>query len=59
VLGIGSAPVGHLEMGSLVAVLGAPSALIVNGFVVVAAALILLTRVPLYRWSRGMNSTVH
>jgi MFS family permease len=51
VLGIGTGPVGHLEMGSLVSVLGAPSALMLNGLVVVAAALILLARVPLYRWS--------
>jgi MFS family permease len=50
VLGIGTAPVGHLEMGSMVAVLGAPSALIVNGVIVVAVALILLIRVPRYRY---------
>jgi MFS family permease len=53
VLGIGTGPFGHLEMGSLVTALGAPSALIVNGLVVVAAASILLTRVPLYRWPTG------
>jgi hypothetical protein len=36
-------------MGSVVASLGAPAALLVNGAVVVAAALILLARVPLFR----------
>jgi MFS family permease len=49
VLSVGSGPVGHLEMGSVVASLGAPAALLVNGAVVVAAALILLARVPLFR----------
>jgi predicted MFS family arabinose efflux permease len=51
VLGIGSAPVGHLEMGALVATLGAPSALMVNGLAVVVCALLLITSAPLYRWS--------
>jgi MFS family permease len=51
VLGIGSAPIGHLEMGTLVAALGAPSALMFNGVIVVAGALVLLARAPLYRWS--------
>jgi sugar phosphate permease len=49
VLSVGSGPIGHLEMGSVVASLGAPAALLVNGAVVVAAALILLARVPLFR----------
>jgi MFS family permease len=44
VLGIGSAPVGHLEMGTLVATLGAPPALMVNGLAVVVCALALATR---------------
>jgi MFS family permease len=51
VLGIGSAPVGHLEMGVLVAALGAPSALMINGLAVVVCALLLITSAPLYRWS--------
>lgn len=54
VLGIGSAPIGHLQMGALVALAGAPTALIVNGVVVVIAAAILLARVPRYRWSHAV-----
>jgi MFS family permease len=56
VLGIGSAPIGHLEMGTLVAALGAPPALLVNGLVVVVCALILVTSAPLYRWSMRTSS---
>ena len=56
VLGIGSAPVGHLEMGTLVAALGAPSALMVNGLAVVVCALVLVTSAPLYRWSIRSSS---
>jgi MFS family permease len=56
VLGIGSAPVGHLEMGTLVAVLGAPSALLINGLVVVVCAIVLLTTAPLFRWSMPTSS---
>jgi MFS family permease len=51
VLGVGSAPVGHLEMGLLVAALGAPGALLINGAVVVLAAALLLLRAPAYRWA--------
>ncbi|HEU5097702.1 MAG TPA: MFS transporter, partial [Roseiflexaceae bacterium] len=51
VLGLGSAPIGHLEMGMLIAALGAPSALLINGAVTVAAAATLLVRVPAYRWA--------
>lgn len=50
VLGIGSAPVGNLEMGSLVAVVGAPAALAVNGALVLAAAALLIVAAPLYRF---------
>ena len=50
VLGIGSAPVGHLEMGTLVAAFGAPVALVVNGCCVLAGAAVLLVRAPTYRW---------
>jgi MFS family permease len=52
VLSIGSAPVGHLEMGLLVATLGAPVALLINGALTVAAAALLLARAPDYRWAR-------
>jgi len=51
VLSIGSAPVGHLEMGLLVAALGVPGALLINGAVTVAAAATLLARAPDYRWT--------
>jgi MFS family permease len=50
--GLGSAPVGYIEMGSLTASLGAPSALAINGSLVLAAALTLLVRAPAYRWLR-------
>jgi MFS family permease len=49
VLGIGSAPVGHLEMGAIVSLLGAPTALLINGSVVVLAAATLLARAPVFR----------
>lgn len=52
VLGLGSAPLGHLEMGFVVASLGAPSALLLNGALVVAAAATLLAFAPRYRWTR-------
>jgi predicted MFS family arabinose efflux permease len=50
ILGLGSAPFGHLEMGLLAANLGAPEALLINGTITVVAA-ILLTRVSDYRWT--------
>ncbi len=50
VLGVGSAPVGNLEMGALIATLGAPAALLINGALTVAAAVTLMTRSPGYRW---------
>jgi MFS family permease len=53
VLSIGSGPVGHLEMGTLIATLGVPAALLINGGVTVAAAAMLLWRVPTYRWAWG------
>jgi predicted MFS family arabinose efflux permease len=49
VLGIGSAPLGHLEMGGLVTSFGAPLALSTNGCLVLAAAATLLARSPAYR----------
>jgi MFS family permease len=51
VLGVGSAPFGHTEMGLLVAAVGAPLALMVNGAIVVGSAAILLARAPRYRWA--------
>jgi len=50
VLGVGSAPVGNIEMGALIATLGAPGALLINGALAVASAATLLTRSPGYRW---------
>jgi MFS family permease len=52
VLSIGSAPVGHLEMGALIAALGVPLALLINGAITLAAAAMLLARAPDYRWAR-------
>ena len=51
VLGIGSAPIGNLEMGTLVAFIGAPMALAVNGALVLAAAGLLIVFAPAYRHS--------
>jgi MFS family permease len=50
--GIGSAPIGHVEMGTLSALLGAPTALAINGSLALTAALTLLVRAPAYRVSR-------
>jgi MFS family permease len=55
VLGLGSAPVGHLEMGTLAAAFGAPIALLINGALTVAAAAMLLVRAPAYRWTRWVR----
>ncbi|MDQ6906929.1 MAG: MFS transporter, partial [Chloroflexota bacterium] len=52
VLGVGSAPVGNLEMGALIATLGVPGALLINGALAVASAATLLVRSPGYRWKR-------
>ena len=52
VLSLGSAPVGHLQMGMLIAALGVPIALLINGALTVAAAATLLVRAPGYRWIR-------
>jgi len=51
VLGVGSGPIGHLEMGTLIAVLGVPPALLLNALTVVVCAAILLATAPRYRWS--------
>ena len=58
VLGIGSAPIGHLEMGFVVAALGAPQALAINGAITVAAAMLLLLRSPEYRWRAQPHSSL-
>ncbi|MBX0327194.1 MFS transporter [Oscillochloris sp. ZM17-4] len=52
VLSLGSAPLGHLEMGALMAAGGVPLALTLNGAVTVAAAVVLLIVAPRYRWAR-------
>jgi predicted MFS family arabinose efflux permease len=59
VVSIGSAPLGHLEMGLLIAALGAPAALLLNGAVTVAAAATLLARAPDYRWTRWLRPRAH
>jgi MFS family permease len=59
VLSIGSAPVGHLEMGLLIAALGVPSALLINGAVTMAAAAMLLARAPDYRWTWWARPKLH
>ena len=51
-LSLGSAPVGHMEMGMLIAALGVPIAPVINGALTVAAATTLLVRAPSYRWVR-------
>jgi MFS family permease len=56
VLSLGSAPVGHLEMGMLIAALGVPIALLINGALTVAAATTLLVRAPSYRWVRWVRA---
>lgn len=50
VLSIGSAPLGHLQMGGLAFVIGVPSALLINGMLTFGAAAWLLIRAPGYRW---------
>jgi MFS family permease len=55
VLSIGSAPLGHLEMGMLIAALGAPGALLINGTLTLAAAVTLLAYVPEYRVPLGVG----
>lgn len=50
-LSVGSAPIGHLEVGLLVAALGAPLALLINGGLTLTTAVILLAHTPSYRWT--------
>jgi MFS family permease len=49
VFSIGTAPIGHLEVGALASLVGAPAALMVNGVGVLAGALLLVARAPAYR----------
>jgi MFS family permease len=58
ILGIGSAPVGHLEMGFLAGTLGVATALLINGALTVASAVTLLVAAPEYRW-RNMGWSGH
>jgi MFS family permease len=46
---IGTAPIGHLEVGALAAWVGTPGALLVNGALVALGALVLVARAPRYR----------
>lgn len=59
VLGLGSAPLGHLEMGLLVGALGASLALLINGGLTVIAAAIFLMVAPDYRWARKRRLNPH
>ncbi len=59
VLSIGSAPVGHLEMGTLAAALGVPIALLINGALTAASAAALLARAPDYRWMHLARPRAH
>lgn len=52
---IGSAPVGHLQMGALIAAIGVPAALLINGGLTLAAAIALLVLVPEYRGRRSLQ----
>lgn len=53
VLSIGSAPIGHLEMGALAAALGVAVALLINGGLTLLTAVLLLVIAPEYRWRKG------
>ena len=48
--GIGSAPIGHVELGFMAGFIGAPGALLLNGAVVMVSAVTLLVRAPAFRW---------
>jgi len=50
VLGVGSGPLGHLEMGALVGAWGAPAGLLINGALTLVAAATLITRGKSIRW---------
>ncbi|HVC33123.1 MAG TPA: hypothetical protein VNL16_06395, partial [Chloroflexota bacterium] len=55
---IGTAPLGHLEVGALAATLGTPGALVINGSAVILAAAALLLRSPVYRPGRFTRSAI-
>ena len=50
ILGIGSAPIGHLAMGAAAGALGVSIALLINGALTIISAATLLVSTPLYRW---------
>lgn len=50
ILGIGSAPIGHLEMGATAGALGVPLALLLNGTLTIISAIVLWLFAPTYRW---------
>jgi MFS family permease len=52
VFSLGSAPLGHLEVGLLAGAFGAPVTLVINGLLTVASAGTLLARAPSFRWTR-------
>jgi MFS family permease len=49
---IGVAPLGNLELGTLAAGAGVPTALMLNGGLVILGAVALVLRAPAYRWWR-------
>lgn len=51
VVGLGSAPIGYIEVGALVSVVGAPLALVINGGLTILSAVTLLARAPSFRWN--------
>jgi predicted MFS family arabinose efflux permease len=57
ILGLGSAPIGHLEMGAAIGAFGAPTALVINGGLTILSALVLLARVPAYGWRGQPDAT--
>ena len=54
---IGTAPVGHLEVGALAGAVGPPTALLLNGALVVAGSLMLFVRAPSFRLRRAPAET--
>lgn len=50
ILGIGSAPIGHLEMGALAGGFGVATALLINGTLTMISAITLWVSAPEYRW---------
>lgn len=50
---IGTAPIGHLEVGALASSFGAPTTLLANGALVIVGALTLLAQAPSFRFRRA------